>query len=236
MTASVRHDPERLHLALMLTLTFSTGVIDSVCYLGLDRVFTGNMTGNILILGMGLLGAGGLPIVGPVIALFAFALGAVIAGRAFRSLPPGWTWQTTAMLTVVAALLVGIASVTVAFPSLPRGLALSATGTLGVAMGIQAATARHIAVKEVTTVVVTATLTGLASESWLGARTGQLWGRRAGAILLLLAGAVLGALTLKTGTIGLGLVLAAVITSAVAAVGHAQSPTSAGRRSGEAPP
>ena len=42
----------RVHLVLMLALTFATGVIDAVGYLGLDRVFTGNMTGNVVILGM----------------------------------------------------------------------------------------------------------------------------------------------------------------------------------------
>ena len=37
-------------LPLMLALTFSTGIVDAVGYLGLDRVFTGNMTGNVVIL------------------------------------------------------------------------------------------------------------------------------------------------------------------------------------------
>ena len=37
---------ERLHLALMLTLTFTTGINDAVGYLGLDKVVTGNMTGK----------------------------------------------------------------------------------------------------------------------------------------------------------------------------------------------
>ena len=30
----------------MLTLAFTTGINDAVGYLGLDKVFTGNMTGN----------------------------------------------------------------------------------------------------------------------------------------------------------------------------------------------
>ena len=46
-----------MHLVLMLTLTFGTGIVDAVGYLGLDRVFTGNMTGNVVILGMALVGA-----------------------------------------------------------------------------------------------------------------------------------------------------------------------------------
>ena len=47
---------ERMHLSLMLALTFTTGINDAVGYLGLDKVFTGNMTGNVVILGMALAG------------------------------------------------------------------------------------------------------------------------------------------------------------------------------------
>src|SRR5690606_2579666 len=53
----------RPDLPLMLALTFSTGVIDAVGYLGFDRVFSGNMTGNVVLLGMGIAGADGLPVV-----------------------------------------------------------------------------------------------------------------------------------------------------------------------------
>ena len=75
---------ERLHLVLLLSLTFSTGIVDAVGYLGLDRVFAGNMTGNIVILGMGLAGADGLPVIGPLLALVTFVLGASAAGLAMR--------------------------------------------------------------------------------------------------------------------------------------------------------
>ncbi len=75
---------------LMLALTFSTGIVDAVGYLGLDRVFTGNMTGNVVILGMALVGGDDLPVVGPVIALVAFFVGAMIGGRAWSVVPePG---------------------------------------------------------------------------------------------------------------------------------------------------
>ena len=60
--ASVRHP---LSVAL-LTLTFTTGLIDAPSYLGLGHVFTANMTGNIVLLGFGIAGTGGLPVVPPV--------------------------------------------------------------------------------------------------------------------------------------------------------------------------
>ena len=65
-----------VHLGSMLALTFATGIIDAVGYLGLDRVFTGNMTGNVVVLGMALAGGNGLPVVGPLVALAGFVAGA----------------------------------------------------------------------------------------------------------------------------------------------------------------
>lgn len=101
MRNAFRAHPERLHLGLMLGLGFSTGIVDAVGYLGLDRVFTGNMTGNVVILGMGLLGANDLPVVGPIVAL---------AGRrALRPIPDGWTSRSTAMFAVVGTMIFGVA-------------------------------------------------------------------------------------------------------------------------------
>ena len=40
----------------LLVLTFTTGLVDGVSYLGLGHVFTANMTGNIVLLGFGIAG------------------------------------------------------------------------------------------------------------------------------------------------------------------------------------
>jgi uncharacterized membrane protein YoaK (UPF0700 family) len=219
MLRRLRDHPSGLHLGLMLALTFSTGVVDAVGYLGLDRVFTANMTGNVVILAMALTGAGGLPIIGPLIALALFMTGAAIGGRTVRGLPAGWHRQTTVLLSIVAALLL-IASVC-AFVVGPRPewLNFAITGALGLAMGAQAGAARHIGVADVTTVVVTSTLVGLAFDSRFGGgKDKHPWGRRAGAIVLLAAGAASGALLLRVG-IGYGTLLAAIITIVVAVLG-----------------
>ncbi|WP_035779148.1 YoaK family protein, partial [Arthrobacter sp. 35/47] len=87
--AATRPTTDRLHLTLMLILTFSTGVIDAVGYLGLDRVFTGNMTGNVVLLGMAVAGGDDLPVLRPALALLFFMVGAVLAGRLLRKAPAG---------------------------------------------------------------------------------------------------------------------------------------------------
>jgi uncharacterized membrane protein YoaK (UPF0700 family) len=225
MTAANPTDHERLHLMLMLALTFSTGMIDAVGYLGLDRVFTGNMTGNVVILGMGLLGADHLPVLGPVVALVLFMGGAAISGRVLRPIPAGWTHRSTTLFAVVGGILAAAAIVLAPFGgAVPIPLQYIATGALGLAMGMQAAAARHIAVKDVTTVVVTSTLTGLAADSVLGAKTGQAWKRRAGAVVLIGLGALVGAAALHV-QIALGLAIAALIVLVVASIGHVRKPT-----------
>src|SRR5215203_654838 len=64
----------------LLVLTFSTGLVDAVSYLGLGRVFTANMTGNIVLLGFGIAGSGGLPVVAPLVSLGAFLVGSAAGG------------------------------------------------------------------------------------------------------------------------------------------------------------
>jgi uncharacterized membrane protein YoaK (UPF0700 family) len=214
----------------MLALTFSTGVIDAVGYLGLDRVFTGNMTGNVVILGMGIVGAEDLPVLGPLLALVGFMAGAALGGRVLKVAEPGWTQRTTILFGLVAAVMLIVAVLLfVIGDDFSQPVGITITTVLGAAMGVQAATARFIAVKDVTTVVVTSTITGLAADSVLGSGkgTGQSL-RRASAVLLILAGAAAGAALLKW-ELGAGLILSGVITLAVTALGaiharHAPSP------------
>ncbi|WP_430868650.1 YoaK family protein [Demequina aurantiaca] len=215
----LRRDEESTHLGLMLALTLSTGVIDAVGYLGLDKVFTGNMTGNVVILGMALVSGTGLPILGPVLALVGFMAGAAIAGRVLRDTKAAWANRTTVMFGSVAATLFAAIIVILAWNDPPHWVLLSVTTALGLAMGLQAATARNIAVKDVTTVVVTSTITGLAADALLGDRGVQPWKRRVAAIVLIGSGAAIGAALLQI-DITVGMALSAVITLAVAILGH----------------
>src|SRR5579884_2973920 len=79
--STIRHPLSRT----LLVLTFTTGLVDAASYLGIGHVFTANMTGNIVFLGFGIAGSGGLPVVAPLISLVAFMAGAggggVLASR-----------------------------------------------------------------------------------------------------------------------------------------------------------
>ncbi|WP_344710002.1 YoaK family protein [Aeromicrobium flavum] len=209
---------DRQHLVLMLALTFSTGIVDAVGYLGLDRVFTGNMTGNVVILGMAVVGAEDLPVLGPVLALVGFMAGAALGGRVLRNAVQGWSGRTTSLLGVVGLVILALAVLVLVDAEPERPVALTITFLLGAAMGLQAATARFIGVKDVTTVVVTSTITGLAADSVLGSGKGGGSGRRIAAVVLILAGAAAGAALLKW-HLGAGLLASALITLVVVAMG-----------------
>ena len=227
----VSHTESRIHVGLMLALTFSTGVVDAVGYLGLDRVFTANMTGNVVILGMGLAGADDLPIAGPALALVGFMAGAAIGGRSLSSVGSGWTSRLTALFATVGALLTGISITLFVLGDQPgRPAELVITAALALAMGMQAATARHLAVKDITTVVVTSLITGLAADSRLGAGLTQPWVRRIAALGLISAGAICGALALSL-HLGAGVAISAAIVSVVALLGHLATRAHAAQRS-----
>ncbi|MER6948135.1 YoaK family protein [Nonomuraea sp. NPDC000554] len=207
-------------LGLMLALTFATGVVDAVGYLRLDGVFAGNMTGNVVILGMAATGGTGLPVLGPVVALVSILVGAAVAGRVLRTAAPGWRRRCTGLLggagLVLAATALGLA---VTGAGAPGARALMAS-SLALVMGVQAATARHLGVKDVTTVVVTSTLTGLAADSRLGAARRQGAPRRGAAVTLIIVGAATGAALCQVHE-GLAVVAAALVVLATSGLGHA---------------
>jgi uncharacterized membrane protein YoaK (UPF0700 family) len=84
---------------------------------------------------------------------------------------------------------------------------------LALAMGIRNATVRRLAVPDLTTTVLTMTLTGLAADSKPAGGSGSGSARRIAAVAAMLAGAVVGALLLKAST-----VLPLVVASGLALV------------------
>lgn len=201
----------------MMALTFVTGVTDAVGYLGLDRIFTGNMTGNIVILGMAAAGGEGLHILGPALALVAFTLGAAVAGAVLRRQPSGWNVRVTLLLSIGTAILIAAGVVLAAADTQPEWIRIAIACAIAVQMGSQALVARFLAVKDMTTVVVTSTLASLAGESFFCSGN-RLWNRRLAAVVVLFCGAVVGA-TLMHLHLSVPVFISAAITAAVALIG-----------------
>jgi uncharacterized membrane protein YoaK (UPF0700 family) len=192
-TTSLRHPLTRA----LLVLTFTTGVIDAASYLGLGHVFTANMTGNVVLLGFGIAGGSGLPVVSPIVSLVAFLVGATVGGRMAAAFPAAAVHLSRSMLieigvVLLAALLALVLDITPNGFSGDLVIALLAFG-----MGVRNATVRRVKVADLTTTVLTMTLTGLAADSPLAGGEGEGSGRRTVAVLAMLLGAIAGALLLK---------------------------------------
>ena len=187
----------------LLVLTFVTGIVDAVSVLGLGRVFTANMTGNVVFLGFAAAGVSEFSIARSLTALAAFLAGAVLGGRlGSRMAEPGrLRWLRTAAACEAALLVVaGLASIGFNLASAPLTLHLHALIVLtAVAMGLRNATVRRLAVPDLTTTVLTLTLTGIAADSSLARGKNPRFRYRAASVVFMFSGAVVGALLLRLG-------------------------------------
>ncbi|TWD47066.1 uncharacterized membrane protein YoaK (UPF0700 family) [Arthrobacter sp. AG367] len=207
-------------LWLLIGLTFGTGIVDALGYLALNHVFIGNMTGNIVILGMALVGADKLPVLGPLLAMLCFSLGASFAGIALRAKPSTWPGTATVILLLAGSLVVSMGALSLVVQDRPDTSAQLVMSSLSaVAMGMQAYVARKLAVRDVTTVVVTSTLTAFAGELFVRPTKKSLMNRRAAAILAMLLGAAVGAGMVHLST-GFALLCAGLIIVVVSLLGH----------------
>ena len=178
---------------LLLVLTVGTGLLDAVGYLKLGHVFVANMTGNVVFLGFAVAGASDVSVSASLLALVAFLAGALAGGRVGircgqhrgRLLAVASAIET---FLVAAALVVAVQGGT----TLDEAARDAIIALLAVAMGLQNATARKVNVPDLTTTVLTLTLTGLAADSRWAGGTNPRWSRRLVAVAAMLAGALIG--------------------------------------------
>ncbi|MER7569093.1 YoaK family protein [Streptomyces sp. NPDC097941] len=200
---------------LMLTLTVVTGLVDAVSYLALGHVFVANMTGNIVFLGFALAGAEGLSALASVVSLAAFLSGALAGGRlAVRF--AAHRGHLLSIATAVQTILVAAAVITAAtmHGKVTVEVQYALIVLLGLGMGLQNAVARRLGVPDLTTTVLTLTLTGLAADSTLAGGAAPRPGRRMLSVLAMFFGALVGALLVLHGQLSLTLGLALLLLMA----------------------
>jgi uncharacterized membrane protein YoaK (UPF0700 family) len=201
--------------ALLLILTAVTGVVDAVSILALGRVFVANMTGNVVFAGFAIVGAPGFSLSSSLFALAGFLMGAAIGGALITR-----AGQDRAILLragVIAEVVFVAAALAVAAASAAPGVSRGTTAIVGppfgaattdavaallaIGMGIQNAVARKLALPDLTTTVLTMTLTGIGADLRASFRAGPqgrvaaqaaraALGRRLLAIGTMLAGGV----------------------------------------------
>jgi uncharacterized membrane protein YoaK (UPF0700 family) len=202
---------------LLVTLTFVTGLVDAFSYLVLGHVFVANMTGNVVFLGFALAGARAFSITASLVALAAFWCGALAGGRIGSRLGD----HRGRLLSTAAALEAGLLAAAVALAALSPtpvagGYRYAVIVVLAIAMGVQNAVARRLAVPDLTTTVLTLTITGTAADSTFARGRGSAAGRRLVAVAAMLVGALVGALLVVHVHIVYPLVAALVVVAIVA--------------------
>lgn len=200
--------PRPVLIGLML-LTFVTGIVDAASVLALGHVFTANMTGNIVFLGFALANQGTTSVASSALALASFMLGALVGGRISKTITPA----TVKVAFGLELLIFAIASV-VAFSGAQLAKP-TVVGLLAFAMGLRNAIVRKMAVADMTTTVLTLTVTGLAADSSFAGGSNPRWERRVTAVLMMLAGASAGAFLVSRGVGSAVCVAALVETCAV---------------------
>ncbi|BAI97369.1 membrane protein [Sphingobium sp. TA15] len=182
---------------LLLLLSVTTGLVDAISVLGLGKVFTANMTGNVVFLGFAASGAPSFKFAPYVFAITSFMIGALIAGQIGKrhAGSPLRRWLIIAasveaiLLWVAAGVAVGF-DVTTQTPGSSVYIIIALTG---IAMGFRNATIRQLKVPDLTTTVLTLTITGLAADSSFAGGTNPNWARRIGSVAAIFLGAAIGA-------------------------------------------
>ena len=197
---SSRMSGEDLRDLLLIFLTFGSGAVDAVSFLGLGKVFTAMMSGNIVLLGLAVGSAAGSEAVRSAVSVLGYASGVFIGTRLVRRRAERSLWPTglTVSLVVAAAAQSGLLVGWLASSAHPgRPLEAVLVGASAIAMGLQSGAVARLRVSGVTTTYVTGTLTGLMGALALGSGANRDLVRRGAVLGALLAGAACSALLLK---------------------------------------
>ncbi len=188
---ATQRTPHQTRAALVL-LTFTAGVVDAVAFLGMGGIFTANMTGNLVLLGLvGRPGYSHSALQAAVACVF-FAVGCY---GAFLHRPKAPAQRILAGVWISQIIVFGIWLATHgAATGLVDLVVLAVSAT---SMGAQTAASRRVlAGHGVTTTFVTGTLTSLLED--IARKQHHATATRIAAIAALVAGALAGALLLHS--------------------------------------
>jgi uncharacterized membrane protein YoaK (UPF0700 family) len=201
---------------MLVAVTLVTGLVDAFSYLVLGHVFVANMTGNVVFLAFALAGAHGFSVASSIIALSAFILGAfglsLLGSRIGEN--RGRLIGTAAALEAVLLAASSVIAILSGNP-IPTGYSYGLIIALGLSMGMQNAAARKLAVPDLTTTVLTLTITGIGADSRIAGGSGSKAGRRLTSVSAMFIGALIGALMIFYASSSYALAIAFVMLAIV---------------------
>src|SRR5882672_6497667 len=206
----------------LLGMTVVTGMVDAVSFLSLGHVFTANMTGNIVFLAFAAAHVPGLSIARSLSALLAFLVGAILGGRVMARANPDSQIRFAAQAFLVeVALLFAASFCAVGYRASLlehsfQPFALIALTALP--MGTRNAAVRTLAIPDLTTTVLTLTITGIGADSSLANGNNPRLARRVASLAAMFLGAALGAVIIRfsiSAALWLGTVISASLSAAL---------------------
>jgi uncharacterized membrane protein YoaK (UPF0700 family) len=204
----------------LLGMTAVTGLVDAVSFLSLGRVFTANMTGNVVILAFATARVPGLSIAYSLTALLSFLVGAIFGGRIMARAGADSQIRFAAQAFLLEEVFLFAASLCAIgyrrdlLEHSFQPFALIALTAL--AMGTRNAAVRKLGIPDLTTTVLTLTITGIGADSSLAKGTNPRLARRVASVAAMFLGAALGAVVIRH-SISAALWLATAISAACSA-------------------
>ena len=224
-------EPDRPPQPLVVTLaalTVVSGFLDAVSFLGLGHVFIANMTGNVVLIGFAAAGAPGFSVAASLCALGFFLGGAVVGGRIAQRVPS----RRSLLLIVMVMEATGTAAAAVVAGTVPAIGAgwprFTVIALLALGVGTRNAAVRSLGVRDMSTTVLTTTLTGLASESWLAGGADPQARYRLTSVVSQFGGALVGAVLVLHAGPAWSLAVAAGIVVCAAAFFYREAPVELG--------
>jgi len=199
----------------LLGMTAVTGLVDAVSFLSLGRVLTANMTGNIVLLAFATVQVPGLSITYSLAALLSFLVGAISGGRIMARAGADSQIRFAAQAFLLEDVFLFAASLSAigyrrdVLEHSFQTFALIALTAL--AMGTRNAAVRKLAIPDLTTTVLTLTITGIGADSSIANGSNPRLARRVESVVAMFLGAALGAVIIHY-SISAALALATAIS------------------------
>lgn len=158
---------------MLILLAAVAGSIDVMSYYKLGHVFTANMTGNTILLGLSIGQGKVASSLHSLAALAGFFTGAFIGAFIVENSKRGWSYYITLSISI-ESLIIFILVLIWFEEKLPmdRLVLYSSIALSAIAMGIQSATVRHLNIPGVVTTFITGTITSIGMSAINGIRNG----------------------------------------------------------------
>jgi len=207
---------------VLLGMTAVTGLVDAVRFLSLGRVFTANMTGNVVILAFATARVPALSIAYSLMALLSFLVGAIFGGRIMARAGADSQIRFAAQAFVLEVVFLSVASFcSIGYRSHLLGHSFQTFALIALtalAMGTRNAAVRKLAIPDLTTTVLTLTITGIAADSSIANGNNPRLARRVGSVAAMFLGAALGAVIIHysiSAALWLGTAISALCSAAL---------------------